>query len=121
MELLVAVYGLEETPVCWAETVQEYLCKELGFRKTLLDPCLYVRQDMSKPVETRVEAMILVEVDDFNVAVQPEHEQELLDSLKGKFRFGKWRRDEADFDGRDVRITPAATSLCTRRSMCSRS
>ncbi|CAE7224945.1 RE2 [Symbiodinium sp. CCMP2592] len=105
VELLVAVYGLEDAPVCWSETVQEHLCTNLGFRKTHLDPCLYVRQNMSKPVEERVEAMILVEVDDFNVAVRPEHEEELLTSLRGKFKFGKWLRNEADFNGRHVKIT----------------
>ncbi|CAE7436187.1 RE1 [Symbiodinium necroappetens] len=105
VELLVAVYGLEDAPVCWAETVQEYLCGELGFRKSLLDPCLYVTQNMEQPIEKWLEAMILVEVDDFNVAAQPEFEQGLLDSLRGKFKFGKWLRNEADFNGRHVRVT----------------
>ena len=105
VELLVAVYGLEDAPVCWAETVQEYLCGKLGFRKSLLDPCLYVRQNMEQPIEKRLEAMILVEVDDFNVAAQPEFEQSLLDSLRGKFKFGNWLRNEADFNGRHVKVT----------------
>ena len=105
VELLVAVYGLEDAPVCWAETVQEYLCQDLGFRKSLLDPCLYVRQNLNKPVAERVEAMILVEVDDFNVAVRPEFEHELLQDLRNKFLFGKWLRNEADFNGRRVKIT----------------
>ena len=44
VELLVAVYGLEDAPVCWAETVREFLCNDLGFRKSLLDPCLLIPQ-----------------------------------------------------------------------------
>ena len=105
VELLVAVYGLEDAPVCWAETVQEFLCQDLRFRKSLLDPCLYIRQDLNKPVPDRVEAMVLVEVDDFNVAVRPEFEEELLQELRARFKFGKWQRSEADFNGRHVKIT----------------
>ena len=56
----------------------------------------HLRQ-MSRPVADRLEAMILVEVNDFNVAVRSEHDDELLSSLRNKFKFGKWLRNEADF------------------------
>ena len=49
--------------------------------------------------------MILLEVDDFNIAAQPSYEEELLEKLRQRFVFGKWLRGEADFNGRRVRIT----------------
>ena len=64
VELLVAVYGLEDAPVCWAETVREFLCEVLGFRRSLLDPCLFLKQDENLPPAERTQAMILLEVDD---------------------------------------------------------
>eukprot|EP00439_Symbiodinium_sp_Y106_P068096 s466_g11.t1 len=81
VELLVAVYGLEDAPVCWAET------------------------DSRRPPAERTQAMILLEVDDFNIAAQPSYEEELLEKLRQRFVFGKWLRGEADFNGRRVRIT----------------
>ena len=107
VELLVAVYGLEDAPVCWAETVREFLCNDLGFRKSLLDPCLFLKQDCQRPPTERTQAMILLEVDDFNIAAQPNYEEELLEKLRRRFGFGKWLRGEADFNGRRVRITDA--------------
>ena len=63
-----------------------------------------------KPVKHRVEAMILVEVDDFNVAVRDDQEEELLRRLRERFVFGKFERQEADFNGR-VKIEDQAVYM----------
>ena len=104
IELMVAVYGLEDAPLSWAETVSDFLCDELGFRRSYLDPCLFIKQTKANKVADRVRALILLEVDDFNIAVRTEYQDELLTKLKDRFVFGKWEYDEADFNGRHVKI-----------------
>ena len=104
IELMVAVYGLEDAPLSWAETVSEFLCEELGFRRSYLDPCLFIKQTAAREVSKRVRALILLEVDDFNIAARTEYQDELLAKLKERFIFGKWEYDEADFNGRHVKI-----------------
>ena len=108
---MVAVYGLEDAPVSWAETVSEFLCDEMGFRKSFLDPCLFIKQDLGKPVSHRVKAMILLEVDDFNVAARTDYQSELLGRLRECFLFGKWEYDEADFNGRHIRMSSSGVHM----------
>ncbi|CAK9083538.1 Retrovirus-related Pol polyprotein from transposon RE2 (Retro element 2) (AtRE2) [Includes: Protease RE2 [Durusdinium trenchii] len=106
VQLVAPVYGLEDAPIRWHQTVIHFLM-ELGFQRSLLEPCWYVRRDENNEVE----AMILVEVDDLNVAARPELRDQLLDTLASRFRFGKMEYDEADFAGRHVKILPSRIEM----------
>ena len=106
VQLVAPVYGLEDAPIRWHQTVIHFL-RELGFQRSLLEPCWYVRRDE----KNEVEAMILVEVDDLNVAARPELRDQLLDTLASRFRFGKMEYDEADFAGRHVKIQPGRIEM----------
>ena len=99
IELMQPVYGLDDAPLRWHETVTRYL-KSMGMQKSLLDPCVYHRHDASRDLEL----LILIEVDDFVVAAKDD--QVLYDAqqtLMSRFKFGKWEAGEADFIGRHVR------------------
>ena len=99
IELIVPVYGLDDAPLRWFETVTEFL-KSLGLRKSLLDPCVYIKNDEEGGVET----LILIEVDDFLIATKDEETQkELQQKLQTRFQFGKWEKGEADFIGRHIK------------------
>ena len=60
IELVQPVYGLDDAPLRWHETVTRYL-RSMGMQKSLLDPCIYHRHDASGDLEL----LILIEVDDF--------------------------------------------------------
>ena len=106
IRLVAPVYGLEDAPLRWHQTVINFL-RSLGFERSLLEPCWYVRRD----ARHEVEAMILVEVDDLNVAARKDVKDELLLALNQRFRFGKMEYDEADFAGRHVRVLPGRIEM----------
>ena len=102
IELIAPVYGLDDAPLRWFETVTEFL-KSLGLRRSLLDPCVYVKYDD----QGSVECLILLEVDDFLIAARSDEvHDELQGKLQKRFHFGKWEKGEADFIGRRIKQLP---------------
>ena len=101
IQLIAPVYGLEDAPIRWHQTVISYL-GELGFQRSLLEPCWYYKRDNRGDIE----AMILVEVDDLNVAARSDVKEWILKELSERFLFGKMEHDEADFAGRHVKVLP---------------
>lgn len=99
IELVQPVYGLDDAPLRWFETVTRFL-RSMGLRKSLLDPCVYVQHNE----HNELVLLILIEVDDFIVAAKDEKiQQEAKDKLMSRFRFGKWEVGEADFIGRHIK------------------
>ncbi|CAK9069062.1 Protein SENSITIVITY TO RED LIGHT REDUCED 1 [Durusdinium trenchii] len=98
IRLVAPIYGLDDSPLNWHLTVVRFL-EDLGFNRSLFEPCWFVKR-----VEGRIEAMVLVEVDDFNIAATEEYMPDLQEKLKARFKFGKWEHQEADFAGRSVKI-----------------
>ena len=100
VELLVPVYGLLDAPRAWRNTVVQHLEKE-GFRKSILEQCWYVKRN---PSSRKIEAMMLLEVDDFVIASTEQYKSQLEESLKHRFVFGKWAVGEEDYAGRHVKV-----------------
>ena len=96
IQLIAPVYGLDDAPIRWHDTVLEFLL-QLGFERSLFEPCWLVKR-----INGKIEAMILLEVDDFNIAATKEYQPILQQLLTERFVFGKWERDSADFAGRTV-------------------
>ena len=80
IELIAPVYGLDDAPLRWFETIGDYL-KSMGFRRSLLDPCVFTKHE-----EQELQHVVLIEVDDFLIASKSqEDEQELY---RGNFAAG---------------------------------
>ncbi|CAK9094858.1 unnamed protein product [Durusdinium trenchii] len=64
IQLVAPVYGLEDAPLRWRQTVISYLT-ELGFERSLLEPCWYVRRDDkgSNEVDTVQGAWVIMAAD----------------------------------------------------------
>eukprot|EP00435_Cladocopium_sp_Y103_P027150 s2554_g6.t1 len=98
IELIAPIYGLDDAPVRWHETITDYL-KEMNMRKSLLDPCVYVKHDD----EGNLLAIILIEVDDFLICTKTEEiRKEIQQKLERRFRFGKWEKGSTEFIGRKI-------------------
>lgn len=95
----VPVYGLDDAPAAWRNTVTSFLTEELGFERNLVEPCWFTKFCVRsrKPM-----AHILVEVDDFIVSSSPDFYPVLKDKLMSRFTFGKWEEDKAEYAGRFV-------------------
>ena len=102
IRVLTAVYGLVNAPAMWRRTVRRVL-KELGYLESTFDPCLYVlpftaeedqagRRDVQEGQHGRrgCAGLVLLDVDDFLQGGNPRR-RDLMERLRGRFRFGKWR------------------------------
>lgn len=98
IELVAPVYGLDDAPIRWRQTLLEFF-QSLGFERTLLEPCWLVKRERG-----RIIAMVWIEVDDINIGNIEEYQQELRDAMESRFAFGKWEHSEADFAGRHVQV-----------------
>ena len=98
IQLVAPVYGLNDAPLRWHRTVTTWLIKQ-GYRKSLLEPCLYVHYAPGGSVD----GLILTEVDDLAISIKRMQEAEFQQRFQAAFRFGKWEKREASYAGRRIR------------------
>ena len=98
VQLIAPVYGLNDALLWWHRTLTAWLIKQ-GYRKSLLEPCLYVHYVPGGSVD----GLILIEVDDLAIGIKRMQEAEFQQRFQTAFRFGKWEKREASFAGRRIR------------------
>ncbi|CAK0842462.1 unnamed protein product, partial [Prorocentrum cordatum] len=101
IELMVALCGLGDAPWEWHVTSTSFL-SDLDVRKLLLEPCYWTKREKDQLV-----AQVLIEVDDLRLGSVPGRAKRLRESPQGRFIFGKWCGDEAEFAGRRQRLSTA--------------
>ena len=99
IQLVAPIYGLDDAPIRWHQTVLEFLLS-IVFERSLFEQCWLVKKSGGQII-----AIILLEIDDFNIAATAEYQSILQKLLSEKFVFGKWEFDSADFAGRTVTFT----------------
>ena len=105
IEIVAPIYGLDDSPLRWHRTLLQFF-EGLGFVRSLLEPCWMVKRQNGKVI-----AQVLIEVDDLNIAADPEYLPVLKDALLKSFVFGKWEEIEADFAGRHVCVSPNKVTI----------
>ena len=106
IRVLTAVYGLVNAPAVWRKTVRKAL-GELGYLESTFDPCLYFLPYLGaeNPRGLRgCAGLVLLDVDDFLQGGNPRHGG-LMEKLRQRFRFGKWREiyeNSGEYLGRTV-------------------
>ena len=53
LEILLPVYGLDDVPAAWRETVTQYLTQEAGFIRNLVEPCWFSKFPHQGPASPR--------------------------------------------------------------------
>ena len=101
----VPVYGLDDAPAAWRQTVVQHLIEDLGFIRNVVEPCWFMKFEGSENGEKKNIAQLLLEVDDFIVSALPSHEAWVKEKLCGRFHFGKWEKSSAEYAGRRVRCS----------------
>ena len=107
--MLTAVYGLVNAPASRRRTVRKFLLS-LGYLESIFDPCLfYLPYNHAAGSQTRgCAGVVLLDVDDFLQGGAARH-GELMDQLRQRFRFEKWRKiygGSGEYLGRTVRQLP---------------
>ncbi|CAE7830815.1 RE1 [Symbiodinium sp. CCMP2592] len=111
IRVLTAVYGLVNAPASWRRTVRRVLL-ELGYVESVFDPCLYFLEfneaERQAGAHRGCAGLVLLDVDDFIQGGDGRH-QELMETLKKRFKFGKWRivyDNYGEYLGRTIRQLP---------------
>ena len=102
IELVAPVYGLDDAPLAWHRTIVDWFMNH-GFKKHLLEPCWYMRFDS----RGKLDAQVLIEVDDLFLAAPPRVLEKIRSDLFADFEFGKWKslaEGESEFAGRRFRL-----------------
>ena len=97
IELVAPVYGLDDAPYLWHETLTDHF-KSMNYRRSLLEPCWYVKHENNKLV-----SQVLIDVDDLLLASEPAESKALKEKLSERFIFGKWESRAGDFIGRSLK------------------
>ena len=98
----IPVYGLDDAPAAWRQTVSSFLIEDLGCVRNIVEPCWFSLFD---PRNGHCLAQILVEVDDFIVAATPEFYPTLRQKMEKRFHFGKWDENSAEYAGRRIQCS----------------
>ena len=91
----------------FGETLFEEFLPELGYKASTFDPCLYYlpfTEDENPERRRGCAGLVVLDVDDFLQGGNPRH-GELMEKLRGRFRFGKWRtiyKGSGEYLGRTV-------------------
>ena len=95
------VYGLVDAPFRWNQHLDREL-QNLGYRPSLLDPCLYLlHTECSDSGTMQLDGVIMLATDDLINGGNEKH-QSLMHALHSKYKFGKWEYDSGRFCGKDI-------------------
>ena len=100
IEIKKTVYGLVDAPFRWNQHLDATF-KALGYRPSILDPCCYLLHSKGSDNVTSLDGIIMVATDDLVSGGNKRH-QDLMETLKSKYKFGKWEYDNGRFCGKDI-------------------
>eukprot|EP00971_Amphidinium_carterae_P289000 5738574-Amphidinium_carterae.1 len=99
MELEVAIYGLDDAPFRWRQTLVKFL-EGIGMQRALLDACWWVLRDTTgRPIQ-----MALLDVDDLILAAPKETLPGFQKAVQTRFKVGKLEQEESEFCGRHIKL-----------------
>ena len=108
IEVLTATYGLVNAPSAWRKTVVRVLLS-LSYKESVFDPCLYYlpynQEEMVTEGQRGCAGIVLLDVDDFAQGGNERHDR-LMQQLRERFKFGKWRclfQSHGEYLGRTIR------------------
>eukprot|EP00971_Amphidinium_carterae_P259107 5141971-Amphidinium_carterae.1 len=102
MELQVAIYGLDDAPFQWRQTLVRFL-RGLNMKRSLLDACWWIKRDGSgRPTQ-----MALLDVDDLILAAPREALPAFQQAVQARFKIGKLEQEESEFCGRHIKSVHA--------------
>ena len=101
LQLLKTCYGLTDGPYQWFKHIVRFLCDELQYRQSIVDPCMFYldREDGSGIVE----GVIALATDDLFHGGTERHIQK-MEQLRTKYKLGKYTWKTGRFVGKEVTL-----------------
>eukprot|EP00435_Cladocopium_sp_Y103_P033155 s916_g8.t1 len=102
IKLLKTCYGLTDGPYQWFKHIVRYLCEDLQYRQSVVDPCLFF---LDSPPDaqgnTHVEGVIALATDDLFHGGSKRHELK-MEEIKKKYKLGKFTWGTGRFVGKEI-------------------
>ena len=97
-------YGLTDGPYAWFKHIVNFICNELGYRQSVVDPCLFF---LDSPADSdghsQIEGIIALATDDLFHGGTPRHAM-LMEKVKQHYKLGKFTWREGRFVGKQVNL-----------------
>lgn len=103
IELVASVYGQNDAPLNWYETVVPFLVEECGMTKRLLD-----ERFLFLIIDGTFHGCIAIVVDDLTMGSRGPEMDAVYAKLNDLFVFGKWTLHEGTYSGKHVKQYPEA-------------
>ena len=97
-------YGLTDGPYAWFKHIVNFICNELGYRQSVVDPCLFF---LDSPTDSdghsQIEGIIALATDDLFHGGTHRHAM-LMERVKQHYKLGKFTWREGRFVGKQVTL-----------------
>eukprot|EP00435_Cladocopium_sp_Y103_P045885 s792_g13.t1 len=99
-------YGLTDGPYAWFKHIVNYICNELGYRQSVVDPCLFfLDSEPDSQGQSQIEGIIALATDDLFHGGSDRHVA-LMEQIRQRYKLGKFTWREGRFVGKDIRLLP---------------
>eukprot|EP00435_Cladocopium_sp_Y103_P043471 s788_g12.t1 len=99
-------YGLTDGPYAWFKHIVNYICNELGYRQSVVDPCLFfLDSEPDSQGQSQIEGIIALATDDLFHGGSERHVA-LMEQIRQRYKLGKFTWREGRFVGKDIRLLP---------------
>ena len=107
LRLLKTCYGLTDGPSAWFKHIVRYITQDLGYRQSVIDPCLFFLDSQSNNPEDPqdIDGIIALATDDLLHGGNDRH-VEKISSIKDKHKLGKFTWSTGRFVGKDFTQLP---------------
>ena len=100
-------YGLTDGPYQWYEHITRLLTDTLGYRRSIVDPCLFF---LDSEDSTQIEGIVALATDDMFHSGTPRH-QSKIDTIRRQYKLGKDVSGSGRFVGKDFQHLPDGSIL----------
>ena len=96
LKLLKTCYGLTDGPAAWFKHVVKLLTKTLGYRQSVVDPCLFY---LDSTTGSSIDGIVAVATDDLLHGGNSRH-REKMEEIKRRYKLGKYTFGSGRFVGK---------------------
>eukprot|EP00435_Cladocopium_sp_Y103_P056623 s299_g19.t1 len=102
IKLLKTCYGLTDGPYQWFKHIVKFLCDDLHYRQSVVDPCLFFLDSIpDKDGKSHVEGVIALATDDLFHAGSERHAAK-MEEIRSRYKLGKFTWGSGRFVGKEI-------------------
>ena len=102
IKLLKTCYGLTDGPYQWFKHIVRFLCDELQYRQSVVDPCLFfLDSPLDENGQSHIEGILALATDDLFHGGSTRHLSK-MEIIRSRYKLGKFTWQSGRFVGKDI-------------------